>query len=45
MMDLQLQESDWADHLFTSENSFDTTQTTVIDGTGSDHRGLKTVFW
>jgi hypothetical protein len=45
MMKLQLQESDWVDHLFTSVNSFDTTQTTIIDGTGSDHRGLKTVFW
>lgn len=35
---------DWVDHIFTQSGFTSSTQTTIIHGSGSDHRGVKTRF-
>jgi hypothetical protein len=35
---------DWVDHIFTKSGFTSSSETTIIHGTGSDHRGVKTRF-
>jgi len=40
----QLHASDWVDHMITIGQSLDNSETDIIHGTGSDHRGIKTTW-